>query len=73
MFCSMYLRGIETRWSREEKNVDGYLKKTKQGLDVFFQRVRPLGAAKYVNLIRTFLQGLDGTMVCCNDLDGQIN
>jgi hypothetical protein len=49
-FCSMYLRGIETRWSREERNVDGYLEEMEEGLDVFFQRVRPLGAGKYVTL-----------------------
>ena len=34
-FCSMYLRGIETRWSREERNVDGCLEETEEGLDVF--------------------------------------
>ncbi|XP_059454976.1 uncharacterized protein LOC132185188 [Corylus avellana] len=49
-FCSMYLRGIETRWNRKERNVDGCLEEMKQGLDVFSQRVRPLGAAKYVTL-----------------------
>jgi hypothetical protein len=49
-FCSMYLRGIETRWSREERNVDGCLEEMQEGLDVFSQRVRPLGAGKYVTL-----------------------
>jgi hypothetical protein len=49
-FCSMYLRGIETRWIHEKRNVDGCLEETEEGLDVFSQRVRPLGAAKYVTL-----------------------
>jgi hypothetical protein len=30
-FCSMYLRGIETRWSREERNVDDCLEETEPG------------------------------------------
>ena len=38
-FCSIYLRGIETRWSYEERNVDGCLEETEEGLDVFSQRV----------------------------------
>ena len=50
MFCSMYLRGIETRWSYEEWNVDDYLEETEQGLDMFSQRVQLLGVAKYMTL-----------------------
>jgi hypothetical protein len=49
-FCSMYLRGIETRWNREERNAEGCMEETTQGLDVFSQRVRPFGAAKFVTL-----------------------
>ena len=49
-FCSMYLHGIQTRWNREERNIDGCLEETEHGLDVFSQRVRPLGVAKYVTL-----------------------
>jgi len=49
-FCSMWMRGIETRWNREERNADGCLEEAHKGLDVFSQRVRPLGAPKYVTL-----------------------
>uniref|UniRef100_A0A2N9GAQ5 Transposase-associated domain-containing protein n=1 Tax=Fagus sylvatica TaxID=28930 RepID=A0A2N9GAQ5_FAGSY len=49
-FCSMYLRGIHTRWSPEERNNDGWQEEMSVGLSVFSQRVRPLGAAKTVRL-----------------------
>jgi len=49
-FCSMWMRGIETRWNREERNTDSCLEEAHKGLDVFSQRVRPLGAGKYVTL-----------------------
>jgi hypothetical protein len=49
-FCSRYLRGIETRLNREQRNVDVDIVETGQRLDVFSQRVRPLGAAKLVTL-----------------------
>lgn len=49
-FCSRYLRGIETRWNREERNVDGGVEETNQQFDVFSQRVRAFGAPKYVTL-----------------------
>jgi len=49
-FCFMYLRGIETRWNREERNVDSGVEGTKQRLDVFSQRVQPFGAALTVIL-----------------------
>jgi septum formation topological specificity factor MinE len=49
-FCSMYLGGIETRWNREERNVDSGVEGTKQRLDVFSQRVQPFGAALTVIL-----------------------
>jgi len=49
-FYSMYLRGIGTRWNREERNVDSGVEGTEQRLDVFSQRVRPFGAASIVIL-----------------------
>jgi hypothetical protein len=49
-FCSRYLRGIETRLNHEWRNVDVDIVETGQHLDVFSQRVRPLGAAKLVTL-----------------------
>ncbi len=36
-FCSSYLRGIETRWTHEERNADGWLEERNIGLDVFSQ------------------------------------
>jgi len=47
-FCSMYLRGIETKWTREERNSDGWQVEKSKGLSMFSQRVRPLGAAKFI-------------------------
>jgi hypothetical protein len=49
-FCSMYLRDIETRWNREERSADGCREENDEVLDVFSQRVRPLGAEKFVTL-----------------------
>jgi hypothetical protein len=49
-FCSMYLRDIETRWNREERSADGCQEEKGEVLDVFSQRVRPLGVAKLVTL-----------------------
>jgi hypothetical protein len=49
-FCSRYFRGIETRWNCEQRNVDVDIVETGQRLDVFFQQVQPLGAAKLVTL-----------------------
>ena len=54
-FCSMYLCGIETRWSPEERNNDGWQEEMGVGLFVFSQRVRPLGAAKTIKLDDKFL------------------
>jgi len=49
-FCSSYLPGIEIGWTREERNADICLEERSIGLDVFSQRIRPLGAAKFVIL-----------------------
>jgi hypothetical protein len=49
-FCSMWMCGIERRWNCEERNADGCLEEAHKSLHVFSQRVRPLGAAKYVTL-----------------------
>ena len=51
----MYLRGIQTRWSLEERNNDGWQEEMGVGLSVFSQRVRPLGAAKTIRLDDKFL------------------
>jgi hypothetical protein len=47
-FYSMYLRGIETKWTREERNSDEWQVGKSKGLSVFSQRVHPLGAAKFI-------------------------
>jgi len=49
-FCSMYLCDNETRWNCEEKSDGGYREENDEVLDVFNQRVRSLGAAKFVTL-----------------------
>ncbi len=40
----------ETRWNCKERNAGSFLHETDQGLDVFSQLVRPLGAEKFVTL-----------------------
>ncbi|XP_039146815.1 uncharacterized protein LOC120284059 [Dioscorea cayenensis subsp. rotundata] len=46
-FCSMYLHGVETKFNKDERNVDS---NQEGGLSVFSQRLRLLGAGKYVEL-----------------------
>ncbi|KAK9287212.1 hypothetical protein L1049_015625 [Liquidambar formosana] len=46
-FCSMYLRGVETKFNREERNYDGGQGQHSGGLSVFSQNVNPLGARIY--------------------------
>ena len=48
-FCSMYLRGIETQFNREERNFDV---SKEGGLMVFSQKFRSIGASKYVEIAR---------------------
>ena len=43
----MYLHGVETQFNREERNND---KSEDGGLPIFSQKLRPIGAAKYVDL-----------------------
>ena len=43
----MYLRGIETQFNREERNNDIA---EDGGLSIFSHKLRPVGAAKYVDL-----------------------
>jgi len=49
-FCSMYLHDIETRCNHEERSADYFREEMDEGLDVFSQRVRPLGVVKFVTL-----------------------
>jgi hypothetical protein len=44
----MYLCGIETKWTCEEHNSDGWQVGRSKALSVFSQRVRSLGAAKFI-------------------------
>jgi hypothetical protein len=46
----MYLRDIETRWNRAERSADIGREEKEEELDVFSQRVQPLGAEKLVTL-----------------------
>ncbi|KAL3629880.1 hypothetical protein CASFOL_026192 [Castilleja foliolosa] len=46
-FCSMYLKGIETRFNREDRNNDVELD---DSLPVFSQKCRPVGSTTYMNL-----------------------
>ena len=47
----MYLTGIETKFDREERNIDKSHGEQEDGLSIFSQKVCPFGATKYDNLI----------------------
>ncbi|CAH9079402.1 unnamed protein product [Cuscuta epithymum] len=46
-FCSMYLRGVETRFNRDDRNNDI---SSDDALSIFSQNCRPFGAATYAEL-----------------------
>ncbi|KAL3638401.1 hypothetical protein CASFOL_017772 [Castilleja foliolosa] len=46
-FCSMYLKGIETRFNRDDRNNDIELE---DSLPIFSQKCRPVGSTTYLNL-----------------------
>ncbi|KAL3651956.1 hypothetical protein CASFOL_004958 [Castilleja foliolosa] len=46
-FCSMYLKGIETRFNRDDRNNDIELD---DSLPIFSQKCRPVGSTTYMNL-----------------------
>ncbi|KAL3638002.1 hypothetical protein CASFOL_018450 [Castilleja foliolosa] len=46
-FCSMYLKGIETRFNRDDRNND---LEFNDSLSIFEQKCRPVGATTLVNL-----------------------
>ncbi|KAH7862248.1 hypothetical protein Vadar_002030 [Vaccinium darrowii] len=52
IFCSMYLRGIETRFNKQERNYDGCQADVGGNFSVFIEKARPLGAATY-NMLST--------------------
>ncbi|XP_065860347.1 uncharacterized protein [Euphorbia lathyris] len=45
-FCSLYLRGVETKFNQEERNYDGDQVHDVGGFFVFTPSARPLGASK---------------------------
>ena len=49
-FCSMYFRGIETRFNRPERNYDGDEANQMKSISVFKPNVRLLGAPIYDEL-----------------------
>lgn len=51
-FCSLYLRGVETKFNREERNDERAPSQLEAGFSIFSNRSRPLGAAKYEVLTR---------------------
>lgn len=44
-FCSMYFRGIETRFNKPDRNFEGSDEKEKTSVSVFSQHIKLLGAA----------------------------
>lgn len=72
-FCSMYLRDIETRWNRDERSADVGREEKEEELDVFSQRVRPLGAAKFVTLDQNlFVRAKWYVLSNCKDTDSYL-
>ncbi|CAN6541822.1 unnamed protein product [Malus baccata var. baccata] len=49
-FCSLYLRGVETRFNPNERNDDGRNDRNVGGLSVFSQKARPFGVRKFILL-----------------------
>ena len=49
-FCSMYLKGVETRFNRPERNQDGIVSGDGIQLSVFKSRARPIGGEKFIQL-----------------------
>ena len=48
-FCSRYLKGIETQFTRDDRNDDSIKEEKVIGeYEVFIQKVRPLGASKFI-------------------------
>ncbi|XP_062147797.1 uncharacterized protein LOC133856763 [Alnus glutinosa] len=73
-FCSMYLRDIETRWNRAERSADVGQEEKEEELDVFSQRVRPLGAAKLVTLDENlFARAKWYVLSNCKDTNSYLN
>ncbi|KAM1091197.1 hypothetical protein ACFX19_018925 [Malus domestica] len=49
-FCSLYLRGVETRFNPNERNDDGINDRNVGSLLVFSQKARPFGVRKFILL-----------------------
>ena len=49
-FVSMYLRGIETKFNRDERNYDRVPSDKDSELSVFSRKVRPYGKGKFIDL-----------------------
>ncbi|XP_042964577.1 uncharacterized protein LOC122298784 [Carya illinoinensis] len=49
-FCSMYLKDVETKFNRPDRNIDGVEDETVDGFTIFNQKLRPLGIANSVQL-----------------------
>ena len=55
-FCSMYLCGIETRFSRVERNDDNQEEQTSGHLSIFSQKARPIGGRQLMQLSKDELE-----------------
>ncbi|XP_042988830.1 uncharacterized protein LOC122316370 [Carya illinoinensis] len=49
-FCSMYLKDVETKFNRPDRNIDGVEDETLDRFTIFNQKLRPLGIANSVQL-----------------------
>ena len=65
-FCSMYLRGIETRFSRVERNDDNQEQPARGHLHIFSQQARPISDRQLVQLSKEELQKAHWHVISCN-------
>ncbi|KAL3638393.1 hypothetical protein CASFOL_017764 [Castilleja foliolosa] len=70
-FCSMYLKGIETRFNRDDRNNDIEFN---DSLSIFEQKCRPVGATTLVNLSPEDFKSITWFVLQnCDEVDPFIN
>ncbi|XP_058202291.1 uncharacterized protein LOC131316843 [Rhododendron vialii] len=72
-FCSMYLRGIETRFNQQERNYDGCQAEFGGEFSVFTQKARPLGASTYDMLSKSDFKKVQWYVLNnCREIDAHL-
>ena len=66
--CSMYLHGIETRFSRVERNDDNQEQQACGHLSIFSQQARPIGGRQLMQLSKEELEKTHYVINNCHEL-----